>query len=288
MSDEIITVDPELEEITVDEFGEILDSSHALTVRPVDAQALMMPSNTVANIIARRDMVQQLVDQLLVRGVHYGQIPGTQGESLWLPGAEAIAAQFGFQVDVTLQEKDVDRHSIPPYFEYRYKAVVRKGQHTIAMCEGSCNSQEDCFKTWVTCAPPDKDTQQEMMANKTGKWDSYGGTEQWKEKRDHPNPFSIINNVQKRGQKRAYVGAIEKATGVSGFFAKAVDQKKHFGGKGSSNTVNRTNGDIGPNEYWTKVRGSKISQTEAKGIADRVIANEITWEQATGLLSKTA
>lgn len=290
MSDEIITIDPELEDITVDEYGEVVNNqSQALATRPIDFQALMMPSNTVENLIARREAIQELVDKVLIRGVHYGQIPGIQGDSLWLPGGEFIAGLFGLQVDITLQGKDIDRSTNPPYFEYRYKAVIRKGHETIVNCEGSCNNFEDCFKVWVSCAPPDKDLQQEMIAAKIGKWDSYNGTETWKEKRDHPNPYSIINNIQKRAQKRAYVGAIEKATGVSGFFNKAADQKRHFGGsKNAGASSGSQSNEIGPTQFWQKVKGAKISQADAKALAEQAAGGQITWDQAIGQLQKAA
>ena len=213
------------EVIEVDEFGEIIGegaSNEALALRTVDAEALMMPSNSVTNIVARRDAIQEFVSQFMVEGVHYGQIPGTKEKCLWLSGAEGLAAYFGLQVDFSLQEKIADRQSVPPYFEYRYKAVVRKGQDIIVSCEGVCNNHEDCFKVWVITTPPSKEKQEEMLRNKTGKWDAWEGKENWKEKMDPPNHYGIINNIAKRAQKRAYVGAIERATGVSGFFAKAA------------------------------------------------------------------
>lgn len=286
MSEEF-TQDPELEpiegEFTEDEYAVAeQNESQALALRPVDAQSLFAPSNTAQAVIARRDAIQELVNLALVDGVHYGQIPGTQGKSLWLPGAEAIAAQCGLQVDISLQEKDVDRSANPPYVEYRYKAIVRKGRDIITTCEGSCNSYEDCFKVWVPVAVPDEKTQQEKITAKTGKWDEWNNNRTWKEKLDPPNVYSIINNIQKRAQKRAYVGAIEKATGVSGFFAKAAAPKqKHFGEYNSapSNSA-ASKSDNGPTQFWKKVGTVRMTKAEAQAIADRAAKNEITWDQA--------
>lgn len=291
-----LTVDPELETIEVDEFGEIVhegdNQSQAIAVRPVDYLALVSAPNSVDIMLARRAQVQDMVDRLLVKGTHYGQIPGTQGESLWLAGAEEIAGQFGFRVILTFAEKDVDRSETPPYIEYRYTATVWKGSDIVVTCDGSCNIREDCFRVWIPATAPDKDTQAKMIALKTGKWDSWNGAEVWKEKVDHPNPYTQINNIQKRAQKRAYVGAIEKATGISGFFAKMVSgAKKHFGdnsGRHSAANAKQQSGEIGPNEFWSKVRSIKIAQPEAKAIADLAISNEITWAEALNRLPKAA
>jgi hypothetical protein len=274
-------IDPEMIEMQSASNALALVEPGAMRIGAPNYTEMMMPALSVDQSLARYQALQDLVKGLLQEGTDYGQIPGTQGKSLWLRGAETIAANFGLQVSVNLQDKDVDRSAPTPYFEYRYKATIYKGGHVIATCDGSCNNYEDCFKVWVEVPPPSKERQAELIAGKAGKWDSYGGAEKWKEKRDNPNPFGLINNIQKRAQKRAYVGAIEKAVGASGLFAKAAaSPASSWGRSNSAGKPTASQGEADATLFWSKVKASKVSQAAAKQIAQQAIDGAITWAVA--------
>lgn len=196
-------------------------STPPLALLAKNYEEVFLPSLSLEQAQIRFDLIRQAAKQLLKDGVDFGRIPGTQGECLLLPGAEKLAAFFGLTVHV-YAETVIRERKPDPFFLFSHKAVVSKGGVVIAECTGECNSEEDCWKVWVKVPPPDKDTQTLMLAEKRGKWTDWSNIREWSEKRDHPNPFTLLNNASKRSQKRAYVGAVKKALGISDLFAKPL------------------------------------------------------------------
>lgn len=224
--------------IDVGEFGEIDEtieiSSEELIESPKPTQPaqplalqaekyedVFLPSLSIEQARIRFEMMQRAGTELLIEGRDYGRIPGTDGNTLLLAGAEKLAAFYGLTVHV--YQTQAIRERINRFWLYEHKATVSKGGVVIAECIGECNSEEDCWKVWVKQpAAPDRETQSLMVAEKRGRWSEWNGNREWSEKRDHPNPLTLLNNGNKRSQKRAYVGAVRKALGISGLFAKLL------------------------------------------------------------------
>jgi len=244
-------------------------AAQALEAR--DYQELLMPALSVSDVTARYEQMRQVIGSLLEEGKDFGTIPGTDGDTLLLCGAEKLATFFGLSVEVSLQEAERDRAN--GWFFYRFKATAKKGGVLIAQCDGVCHSEEDSFKLWVDApAPPSKADQQYLIANKLGRWSKFGNPPVWQEKRDHPNPSTNMNNISKRAQKRAYVGVVNLATGASQFFSKGLLKKKP------------STAEIGPTQFWEAVKKVGLQRQDADMIAQQAIDRKITWQQAIAQL----
>ena len=91
-------------------------------------------------------LIQEAMNRALVKGVHYGLIPGTQKPSLWQPGAEMLCQMFRFQTDLTRtdQYEDWDKG----VFSYTYKCrLMNRNGELITEREATCSSMEPNYKS---------------------------------------------------------------------------------------------------------------------------------------------
>lgn len=261
-----------------------------LALNPKDFEQLFMPSLTVEKARERIDLTKRLFEELLEPGKDFGRLPGTVEDMLLFRGAQKVAAFFGLSIRVNHQEGQVvpgnPAAGIPAFVLYRYKATVLKGSMLLAEAEGMCHSEEDAMKwVWVKCAAPEsKEDRENMVESKMGRW---GGKDknEWEEKRPNPNPLNLINRICKIAQKRAIVAAIERATAASQAFAKGLYSSKQKSGAGGNGNGSRSgdgpaNEPDGSTKFWRRVNEISADRAAASQIANRVIAKEITWDEA--------
>ncbi len=125
----------------------------------IEVQDDFLPALSLEQAIERHTQVKELVSSLMIDGVDYGQIPGTQKPSLWKPGAEKLTTFFGLRV-LFIDEKVIEQwDDDDPLFYYRRKCQLWKGNVLIAEASGSANSREDRYRwRWVSAeAVPDGD-----------------------------------------------------------------------------------------------------------------------------------
>lgn len=201
----------------------------------------------IASLQGRRDLVLQLMDKVLVKGTHYGEIPGCGNKpSLFLPGAEQLAATFGYA---------------PRY----KKTLTREGQHLSVdmtcelylpdgtfVCEGisMCSTYESKYryragagestgeevpKAYWDKKKSDPKGAQEMIGGPgftTSKLDDNGvptkGPGKWfimkvVEKCENPDLADQHNTVVKMAAKRALVHAVRTATGTADVFTQDIE-----------------------------------------------------------------
>lgn len=157
---------------------------------------LPLTRDMLNQLTEQRSLLVEFVSNQLKKGVDYGVVPGTKSKSLFKPGAEKLRGLFGLRVETNCTDRLLDREG--NFGTVTYKAVVYRGDHKIAECEGSTNSQEKKYKerrVWV-------DGRQTVEATPV---------------------CDIFNTLQKMAQKRAFVGAIILAVGASDFFTQDID-----------------------------------------------------------------
>ena len=109
--------------------------------------------------------------------------------------------------------------------------------------------------------------------------------------------------VEAMAQKRAYVAAVKKALGATGFFSREVDQEafrdevaiepehpiKLIGAqptpekpiKSKSKTETRTDQDADwSTQFWARANSAGVKREDALPLADQANRGEITWEEA--------
>lgn len=203
---------------------------HAEIVRTESYEGMTLAVSP-AEAARRVQELQAFVKTVMRENEDFGVIPGTDKPSLYQPGAQKLAEIYGlahhFEPIETV--KDWERGFF--YFEYRCVVTSRRdGRH---ICEGigSCNSRESKYgERWVF----DRDIPAGMnrAALKTKKITSR------KDRREYtmyqvpnPDPYSLVNTLQKMAAKRAYVHAIISATRSAGVFTQDVEDipKEAFG-----------------------------------------------------------
>lgn len=206
-----------------------------------------------AEATRRLQELQAFVQQSMVRDVDYGVIPGTGDKStLYQPGAQKLAEIYGFShrfepVEVV---KDWDRGFF--YFEYRCLLVSRRNGQMVGEGIGSCNSRESKYAgRWVAASDVPPGMNKESLQKRTGaRWvfasevpagvdkrslptqerrSKKGGTYTVYKLVDeqylvpNPDPYSLVNTMQKMAAKRAYIHAVIAATRSSGILTQDVE-----------------------------------------------------------------
>jgi hypothetical protein len=135
-------------------------------------------------------LLQEFVAKVMIRGEHYGVIPGTSKPTLLKAGAEFLREAYGFEVRSQLVEKKfipAKEEGGKDYIEYSYRAELFQNGKSVGVCEGSCNNFERRYQSL--------------------------------------SPFAVMNTIQKMAQKRAYVGAVISATRSSNLFTQDLEDE---------------------------------------------------------------
>ena len=203
------------------------------------------PAADLQTAMHRYQAVKDFIGKVLNKGVDYGPIPGSDKPTLLKPGAEKMCSFFGLTPKFPLEDKEEDwtgeRHGGEPFFYYRYKCQLYRGDQLIAEGEGSCNSWEKKYRY----------RQAERICPKCGKHtiikgkEEYGGGWLCHAKRGgcgakfadkapeiinqnldqikNPDPADIVNTLQKMAQKRALVAPVLIATNTSDYFTQDIE-----------------------------------------------------------------
>jgi hypothetical protein len=129
-----------------------------------------MPLMTVEQAISRKTMLNQFISDVLKEGIDgdYGKIPGTAKPTLLKPGAEKLCSIFGlsprYVSDETVEDFTGEHHGGEPFFYYRYRCQLYKGDRFLGEAIGSSNSWEEKHRwRWVKEADvPSTYSQDEM------------------------------------------------------------------------------------------------------------------------------
>ena len=292
----------------------VIESQELQAPESLSADVYLAPALSVEAAVERQMYLQKVVSRMLVActdmknfdGADYGVLPGTSTRTLFQPGAEKLAMFFGLQVDLSRQQATEDWDK--GFFFYRYKATVRYKGQEVCNIERSCHTREDKYAwVWVETAKPPKDVEEQMKADKTGRnrqvWKNRQQVWVWQERRPNPDTFSLQFVVEAMAQKRAYVAAVKKALGATGFFSKEVDADafrddmpteperpvRLVGGQPKTEKPAKKKPDVIDAEvvdgadsttFWERANAAGVKREDALPIAKRADAGEITWAEA--------
>jgi hypothetical protein len=209
-----------------------------------------LPVISPAELMARRQELLTVVQNVLRKGEHYGVIPGSEKKNLLKPGAEILNQYFGFYAEFEVVSR-VERWELaPPLFDYEYRCVVRsKRDHSkVAEGVGSCNSYEGKYRYRnATRSCPNCQGQSIIK----GREEYGGGWVCWNKEKtacgakfgekdpaivnqqvgkvDNEDIATLKNTILKMAAKRAYVDATLKATGASELFTQDLEDLKDQG-----------------------------------------------------------
>lgn len=195
----------------------------------------------IASAVWRWNTIKEFTHTVLKEGVDYGAIPGAAGDKkvLWKSGAEKLCALFNFAV--SLEAVSVLEDWDKGLFYYRYRATITQAGVIIADSEGSCNSREKKYRyrkaerLCPECNQPTVIKGKEEYGGGWLCWKKPGGcgakfpagdkriTGQEAGLVENPEPYELVNTIQKMAQKRAMVAAVLIAVGASELFTQDLE-----------------------------------------------------------------
>jgi hypothetical protein len=133
--------------------------SQALVFRPnEEAVQRLMPVFTPALALQRYQVVNDLIKEILVPGVDFGKVPGSDRDTLLKPGAEKICTFFGFvpKYEYELVTEEWGSEDSEPLFAYRIKCQLWRGDYMAGEGMGFCSSRESKYRyRWIDEATAD-------------------------------------------------------------------------------------------------------------------------------------
>jgi predicted RNA-binding Zn-ribbon protein involved in translation (DUF1610 family) len=204
----------------------------------------LVPAASLEQVLATYQWKKDFIESVLKVNVDYGVTPGTSDKpSLKKPGAEKMASFFGlapvFEDVATVEDWTGEAHGNEPFFYYRQKCKLYRGDRLIASADGSCNSWEKKYRYRSTdrvCPTCGKATIFKSKRNPEWYcWDKKGGcgaTFKINDERivnqetgqvKNPDVAELTNTILKMSQKRALVAAVLIATNASDYFTQDLD-----------------------------------------------------------------
>jgi hypothetical protein len=177
-----------------------------------------------AQIKARIQAIQQLMETTLKKDVDYGVIPGmgkNTKPSLWKPGSEQILAMFQIAVEPLVEDLSVEDC-------HRYRVTARltnsKTGEFLGAGIGECSTDETKYKWRRTYSKPEFDnTPADRRRIKYSRYNDGGKWVDTEEMMVRQEPADLANTILKMAKKRAQIDATLTVTGASSMFEQDLE-----------------------------------------------------------------
>jgi hypothetical protein len=226
-------MDPSIEVVHVPRGGDV--------VRAED----FLPLMTVEQAVQRKQQINEFISSVMVDGEDYGKMPATAKKVLLKPGAEKLCSIFGlaprYIIESEAEDWIGDLHAGEPFFNYRYRCQLYRGDRFMGEAIGSCNSWESKYRYRQTARACPTCAGEFIIQGKAeygGGWLCFkkkGGcgakfaqdderiTSQQIGKVVNPDVADLVNTLQKMAQKRALVAAVLVVTNCSDAFTQDLE-----------------------------------------------------------------
>lgn len=224
------------------------------------------------DLLAHTKLVQEVMEAVMVEGVHYGIVPGTPKPSLWKPGAEKLCVVF--RIGDTYRIEDLSGVDATGMEYVRYR-IVCTGTHQptgtfIDEGLGEASSNEKKYK-WIKAYDREWDATPENRRRVVYGWNN-DSREEYETKQVRAECADIANTILKMAGKRAKIAMTINATACGDIFAQDLEdldervraslagedmpERKSTGGKGykkpQSKSGNGNGNDSDPNAPVTE------------------------------------
>lgn len=173
-------------------------------------------SLTAADVRAQVNLMQDVMQEVMLKDTHYGVIPGTKQPSLYKAGAEKIMSTFRLAADPAVENLSADGE-----VHYRVKvSILSAGGQFLGAGIGECSSSEDKY-AWraAVCDDEYDDTPENRRRVKYSKYQ--GKVE--KKKQIRTNPADVANTILKMAKKRGLIDAVLTVTAASDLFTQDIE-----------------------------------------------------------------
>lgn len=178
---------------------------------------------SVKETLENKRIVQQVMESVMKKDVHFGIIPGCKQPSLYKAGSEALLSTFHVSAE-PLVEEFVTRDTKGRVTEIRYR-VKCIGRHSpsdriVGYGIGECSTGEDKY-AWrrAVCIEEYELADETQRRVKWGKWN--GRTQ--KTEQVSVSPSDMANTVLKMAKKRAQIDMTLTTLGCSDIFSQDLE-----------------------------------------------------------------
>lgn len=161
------------------------------------------------------------IPDILIPGKDFGYINGSGKPILLKAGAEKLLHALKLNIESLVcvnNVTDIDRN----FLDFTYRCSVRNYSGNVTgVSEGSSNSREDCFMNAYSVKDVNllsREQYREKIRSGEGRWARRNGRWIWTERNDKKNVIGMKNFIQKTAQRRALVGAVLMAAGLTDSF----------------------------------------------------------------------
>lgn len=170
-------------------------------------------SLTAADVRAQVNLMQDVMQEVMRDGTHYGKIPGTQSKSLYKAGAEKLMATFRLAARPEVQD-------LSEGGEIAYRVTVNLLTASGAFVGagiGECSSAEEKYSWRAAVHKKEWDATPENRRRTK----FYRDGKEVQQVRT--NPADVANTILKMAKKRAQVDAVITATAASDIFTQDIE-----------------------------------------------------------------
>lgn len=170
-------------------------------------------SIAASSLRQRVNIIQEVMQAVMKKDVHYGVIPGCKKPSLYKPGSEVLLATF--QIATSIHVTDMSTRDCVRY-QVRVVGTHQGSGVIVGEGIGECSSDEDKYK-WRRAVSDDEfnATPETRRRLKYGK--------EWTIKQVHTEPADVANTILKMAKKRAQIDMTLTATGASDCFDQDIE-----------------------------------------------------------------
>ena len=174
---------------------------------------------TASDVIEQVQRIQQVMEAVMKKDVHYGVIPGTDKPTLYKPGAEKIMLTFRIANDTVVD--DLSTHDEIRY-RVRQKAIHIESGNVLGEGIGEASSSEEKYK-WKKSVNA-QEWEEAAADRRREKWFKGKQGADYQVKQIRTNPSDVANTILKMGKKRAIVDMVLTVTAASDIFAQDLDE----------------------------------------------------------------
>jgi hypothetical protein len=167
---------------------------------------------TALSIRAQVNLIQEVMQAVMKKEVHYGTIPGTPKPTLFKPGAEVLCATFRIAPSYRIEDLstgDVARYRVVCVGTHQATGIV------LGEGAGACSSGEEKYK-WRKAYDKEWDaTPEDRRRVKHGR--------DYSNKQVRTEPADLDNTILKMACKRAQVAMTLNVTAASDIFTQDIE-----------------------------------------------------------------
>lgn len=204
-------------------------------IEKIENNSLVNYSTGVREIREQVNLIQELMSDLMIRGEHYGKIPGCEKEILFKSGAEKICMMFRLAPEYHIERRELTDDHVEYIITCKLRNIRTNEQWGEGV--GSCSTMEKKYR-WRdeqrSCPQCGEKLRKDKNTNGWYCWIKQGGCG-WtgeisnikSEKIENPDIADTWNTVLKMAKKRALVDATLTATACSDIFTQDLDPQKN-------------------------------------------------------------